>query len=92
LGAEVHPDLLVDRMIEAYCDWRTDCAEVHAAYARFLEAPACDRAAAFAAYTAAVDREQCACETYARQVRLVASGCAAPTMQARRRATAERAR
>ena len=67
LSAEIHPDL-VDRMIESYCDWRTDCAEVHAAYARFLDAPASDRAPAFAAYIAAVDREQCACEAYAAQV------------------------
>jgi hypothetical protein len=83
LSAEIHPDL-VDRMIESYCDWRTDCAEVHAAYARFLDAPASDRAPAFAAYIAAVDREQCACEAYAAQVHLVASGCAAASARTRR--------
>jgi hypothetical protein len=91
LNADVDPDL-VDRMIECYCDWRTDCAEVHGAYARFLDASARDRAGAFAAYMAAVDREQCACETYADQVRLVASGCIAPGMRARPRAISNRTR
>jgi hypothetical protein len=74
-SAEVRPDL-VDRMIELYCDWRTDCAEVRAAYARFVDASASDRAGAFAAYMAALDREQCACESYAEQVRLISLGCA----------------
>jgi hypothetical protein len=43
-------------MIELYCEWRTGCAEVQAAYERFLDAWASDRAAALAAYTAALDR------------------------------------
>jgi hypothetical protein len=72
LSAQVHPDL-VDRMIDLYCDWRTDCAEVRAAYERFLNTSACDRTPAFAAYLAALDREQSACESYAEQVRVIES-------------------
>lgn len=66
-------DLLVDRLIELYCDWRTACAEVRAAYERFCRACASDRALAFAAYAAALDREESACEDYAGQVHVVAS-------------------
>jgi hypothetical protein len=70
VGAEIRPDL-VDRMIELYCDWRTECAAVQSAYERFLDASASDRATTFAAYTAALDREESACESYAAQVRLI---------------------
>jgi hypothetical protein len=72
MSTEIRPDL-VDRMIELYCDWRTACWDVRAAYDRFLVAPAPDRAVAFAAYTAALDREQSACEAYAAQVRAIQS-------------------
>jgi hypothetical protein len=58
-------------MIEVYCDWRTGCGEVQAAYDRFRGASSSDRGAAFAAYTAALDREQAACESYAEQVLLI---------------------
>lgn len=84
-GAHISPDL-IDRMIELYCDWRTDCAEVRAAYERFRHASRTDRAGAFAAYIAALDREQAACESYAEQVRLIESQC-----RGRRHARAVRA-
>jgi len=66
-------DLLVDRMIDLYCDWRTACAEVRAAYDRFCRACASDRALAFDAYAAALDREQSACENYAGQIHVIES-------------------
>ena len=72
LSVQVRPDL-VDRLIELYCDWRTSCAEVQARYERFSYASASDRASAFAAYWAALDREQSACRSYAEQVRLIES-------------------
>jgi hypothetical protein len=72
LGLQVRPDL-VDRMIELYCEWRTSCAEVQARYERSWDASASDRTAAFAAYMAALDREQSACDSYAEQVRLIES-------------------
>lgn len=76
LSAHIRP-ALVDRMIELYCDWRTECAAVQAAYERFLDASRPDRADAFAAYVAALDQEQSACEFYAQQVRLIQLRCTA---------------
>ena len=76
VGIHIRRDV-VDRLIELYCDWRTVCAEVEAAYERFLDASPRDRAMAFAAYSAALDREQCTSEAYARQVRLVETRCGA---------------
>ena len=70
MSTDIRQDL-VDRMIELYCDWRTGCWDVRAAYERFLKAPVPDRAVAFAAYTAALDQEESACEAYAAQVRAI---------------------
>ncbi|HTP23006.1 MAG TPA: hypothetical protein VMJ65_25585 [Solirubrobacteraceae bacterium] len=72
MSSEIRPEL-VDRMIELYCDWRTACWDVRAAYERFLDAAPADRAVAFAAYGAALDREESACESYAAQVRAIQS-------------------
>lgn len=76
VGIHIRRDV-VDRLIELYCDWRTVCAEVQAAYERFLDASSGDQAMAFAAYGAALDREQCTSDAYARQVRLVEARCGA---------------
>jgi hypothetical protein len=84
MSAEIRPDL-VDRMIELYCDWRTACWDARAAYDRFLEAPAADRAVAFAAYMAALDREESACGAYAAQVEAIQSRSADAPAPARRR-------
>ena len=78
-------DVLVDRMIDLYCDWRTACAEVRSAYERFCRARATDRALAFAAYAAALDREQSACEDYAGQIKAIESRRAKPGDLARLR-------
>jgi hypothetical protein len=83
MSGKIRPDL-IDRMIELYCDWRTGCWDVRAAYERFLEAPASDRAVAFAAYMAALDREESACEEYAAQVRGIQSRYADAPAPARR--------
>ena len=69
-AADLRPDL-VDLLIDLYCDWRTACAEVWAAYERLNSASASERAVAFAAYTAALDREQSACESYAAHIHMV---------------------
>ena len=61
----------IDRLIERYCDWRTDASIVRVAYGRFSEADAADRTLAFAAYLAALDRERSASDAYADQIRLV---------------------
>lgn len=68
----VSPDL-IDRLLALYCDWREECTEVQAAYERFSRASTPDRGLAFAAYTAALDREDSASEEYAAQVRLIAA-------------------
>jgi hypothetical protein len=56
---------LVDEAIEAYVDWREECAEVWDAYERWARAPKIDAAGAFSAYRAALDREECASHAYA---------------------------
>ncbi len=74
LDAQARPDA-IDRLIELYCGWREECAEVHAAYERFSSAAADSRALAFAAYTAALDREASASRSYEHQVnRLMPDG------------------
>ena len=56
---------LVDAAIEAYVGWREESAEVWDAYVRWARAPKIDAAGAFAAYRAALDREECASDAYA---------------------------
>ncbi len=67
------PAHVVDRLIELYCDWRSECWEVRSAYERFTAATADDRALAYAAYRAALDREESAADVYAEQMTRVAS-------------------
>ena len=76
-GTQIDP-ALVDRLLELYCDWRTECSAVQTAYERFLRAPAAERELAFSGYSAALDREGSAAELYGAQVRLVASLAGAP--------------
>jgi hypothetical protein len=86
VGIHIRRDV-VDRLIELYCDWRTVCADVQASYERFLDTSAYERDMAFAAYRAALDREQATSEAYARQVRLVESRCSASDERTRRAET-----
>ena len=62
---ESHDDL-VDRLMlmSLYCDWRNECAEVAAAYEHFSGTHGPERPVAFAAYVAALDREECAASAY----------------------------
>jgi hypothetical protein len=75
LRNRVRPDL-IDTMMDLYCDWRTACGDVQAAYDEVWDVAPSERARAFAAYTAALDREESACDAYAGQVRLIAARCA----------------
>jgi hypothetical protein len=70
LATEIPSDL-IDTMMDLYCEWRTECKAVQAAYDRIEDTAPADRAAAFAAYTAALDREESACGAYAAHVRLI---------------------
>jgi hypothetical protein len=65
---------LVDEAIEAYVDWREECAAVWDAFERWENTPAVDAAAAFSAYGAALDREESAARAYAERLgRMAAS-------------------
>src|SRR4051794_28605891 len=55
---------LVDEAIERYVDWREECAAVKAAYARWLDAAEGKAELPFAAYRAALDREERAAACY----------------------------
>jgi hypothetical protein len=72
VDSHIRPDL-IDTMMDLYCEWRTECKEVQAAYERVARVRPSDRAAAFAAYMAALDREESACDAYAAHIRLITS-------------------
>jgi hypothetical protein len=61
----------VDRLLELYCEWRMTCWHVRTTYGRFCTAAACDRPLAYAAYAAALDREESIACAYADHVSLV---------------------
>ena len=65
---------LVDEAIEAYVDWREECAGVWDAYDRWALAPKIYAAGAFSAYRAALDREECASHAYADLLARIARG------------------
>ena len=56
---------LIDDAVDAYLEWREQSAAVHAAYRRWTTAAAGDARVAFAAYVAALDREEQASTFYA---------------------------
>ena len=56
---------LVDDAIQAYVEWREECAAVWDAFYRWASGPGVDAAAAFSTYRAALDREECASHAYA---------------------------
>jgi hypothetical protein len=58
-------DNVIDDVMDAYVEWREECAEVEYAYGRWSTAPPADAALAFAAYVAALDREDRASTSYA---------------------------
>jgi hypothetical protein len=57
--------LLVDDVIDAYVNWREECLFVWDAYGRWSGGPPADATLAFAAYSAALDREERASASYA---------------------------
>ncbi|MBV8990206.1 MAG: hypothetical protein JO372_16770 [Solirubrobacterales bacterium] len=64
---------LIDQLLEFYCVWRAECAAVHTTYEQFAAAAPSERTLAFAAYLAALDREESAAQVYADQIALVSS-------------------
>jgi hypothetical protein len=64
MAAPIRPDL-IDEMLDAYMGWRRECVTVRTAYREWSTGPGPDRRLAFAAYRAALDREQQASLVYA---------------------------
>jgi hypothetical protein len=62
---------LVDRMLNAYFDWREASSLVHDAYRSWASATGPHARLAFWRYTAALDAEEWAAEVYASLVRRV---------------------
>jgi hypothetical protein len=62
-------DKLIDRVMDAYVDWRQESAQADFAYGRWSMGTPSDPAGAFAEYAAAVDREEIASRAYAQIIR-----------------------
>jgi hypothetical protein len=69
----------VDRLIEAYVEWREACPIVEDAYASRWRTARPGAATAFRRYRAALDAEEQAAEVYARMFRWVGGLLAAGT-------------
>ena len=65
---------LVDAIMDRYVAWREESVRVDTAYANWRGAPSGDRALLFAAYQAALDREERAATDYQRMIDRVAVG------------------
>jgi hypothetical protein len=74
---QIRPEV-IDDLMEIYVDWREECLWLSAAYERWLSVPVAERELAFAAYGAALDREEQASAVYADHVDRIARGLAAP--------------
>jgi hypothetical protein len=57
---------LIDEAMDRYVEWREECAAVYDAYAYWTNAPMEETDLPFAAYSAALDREQSAATVYGR--------------------------
>jgi hypothetical protein len=60
--------LMTDEAFSAYMNWREQCKDVRAAYARWCSAGSDGSALRYAAYREELDREQRACDVYAAAV------------------------
>jgi hypothetical protein len=65
---------LADEAIRVYVDWREESAGVWDAFDRWESTRGADAAIAFAAYRAALDREECAARAYADLLGRVSAG------------------
>ena len=61
---EVVHDQIADEAFHRYLEWRDECATVEAAYRNWSNACAADVTFAFAAFTAALEREEKAASQY----------------------------
>jgi hypothetical protein len=58
------PDARVDALIDTYVEWREECETVERAYGRWTGCERAERHFAYAAYRAALDREEKAASVY----------------------------
>ena len=58
------PDARVDALIDTYVEWREECVVLKRAYERWTGAKRAERGLAYAAYRAALDREEKAAAVY----------------------------
>jgi hypothetical protein len=65
-GSSLPTSTLTDDFVESYVRWREACHDVDGAYARFGASRHRERRLAFAAYRAALDREEHAARMHAR--------------------------
>ena len=63
MGAQSRPEL-IDELMDAYVEWREECVWLREAYEHWSSGSAEDRTLTFAAYGAALDREQRASAVY----------------------------
>jgi hypothetical protein len=63
IASRVRPEL-IDELMEAYVEWREECSFLSRAYENWSDFPVHERELAFAAYRAALDREQAASAVY----------------------------
>ena len=59
---------LIDAVLDGYVAWREESAAVQAAYGNWLQVAREERVLAFAAYSAALDREEYAAGEYRRLI------------------------
>jgi len=64
-------DAATDSLLDGYVAWREACADVSAAYERWIRSLRRDRSLAFAAYLAALEREEHASRVYERRIERV---------------------
>ena len=67
-SGQAHLIHLIDALIQHYVSWREECAAVASSYENWSRAERDDRALAFSAYVAALDREELAAESYRRLI------------------------
>lgn len=70
MTAQVRSELL-DDLMEVYVEWREECVSLYQAYERWTSSPVDERDLAFAAYSAALDREQQASAVYSDRIEVV---------------------
>jgi hypothetical protein len=77
VSTQIRPEV-IDDLMEMYVDWREECLGLSTAYERWLSVPVAEQELAFAAYSAALDREEQASAVYADHVDRIARELAVP--------------